>query len=162
MNKLIIVLIILTGIVVLTGCAKNDSRPKDLPPLFACYLTITQGGSPLAGATVNLISIDGTNAKYQASSITDANGKAVVTTYGFNGVPAGKYKVCVRKTVVEGVTKVTDSYGDLVDSPGTEYRTVDPLYSDEKTTPHEIEIVEQKAPQSASFDVGKPVKIKKE
>jgi len=35
-----------------------------------------------------------------------------MSTYGFNGVPAGTYKVIVRKTVVEDVKQVTDAYGE--------------------------------------------------
>ena len=160
-NNLIIALIILTGIAIFTGCGKDDTRPKDLPPLFPCEITIIQDGNPLSGATARFVPMNAANAKYQAAAITDDTGKAVASTYGFDGVPAGKYKICVVKTVVEGVTKVTDSYGDLVDSPGTEYRTVDPQYSNEKTTPHEIEIAGGKQKTQASFDVGKPVKIKK-
>lgn len=147
-------------IISFTGCGRNDSRPKDLPPLVPCAVTITQDGQPLSGATVSFVPVDAAAAKYQASAITDDTGKAVATTYGFNGVPVGKYKVCVWKTLTEGVTQVMDGYGDMVDSPGIEYRTVELLYSDSQTTPLEIEITSKKTPLM-SFDVGKPVKIRK-
>ena len=158
MNKIIIASLLTIPFII--GCGGDSSRPKDLPPLFPCVVTITQDGQPLGGATVSFDPVDTGNAKYQASSITDDTGKAVATTYGFEGVPAGKYKVCVRKTLVEPGKQIRDGYGDLVDAPGTEYRTVDPKYSYADSTPHEIEIVGKGTPP-ASFDVGKPVKIKK-
>lgn len=158
MKKFIIPLML--TIVSFIGCGKGDSRPKDLPPLFPCVVMITQDGQPLGGATVSFEPVDTANAKYQASSVTDETGKAVATTYGFNGIPAGKYKVCVWKTLTEGVMQVTNSDGETVNTPGTEYKTIDPLYSEAHTTPHEIEVTNKKA-SPHSFDVGKPVKIRR-
>jgi len=157
MKKIIISFILVAAL--MTGCAK-DNRPSDLPPLYPCAITITQDGSPLVGATVHLVPVAAENAKYQASTVTDEKGKAVLTTYGFDGVPAGRYKVCVWKTVVEGVTQITNSDGELVNTLGTEYRTVEREYSDATTTPHEIEITNKKMPPH-SFDVGQAVKIQK-
>lgn len=142
------------------GCSGDSSRPKDLPPLFPAEITITQQGTPLAGATVALVAFGGTSSVYYPAGITDESGKAVISTYGFNGAPAGTYKVTVRKTIVDDVKKVIDAYGDMVDGIGIEYRTVERQYSDAETTPHEIEIVGKSTPP-ALFDVGKPVKIKK-
>ena len=159
MNKIIIASLLTIPFII--GCGGDSSRPTDLPPLFPCVVTITQDGQPLDGATVSFASADtSAGAKYQATAITDDTGKAVATTYGFDGVPAGKYKVCVWKTLTEPGKQIRDGYGDLVDAPGTEYRTVDPKYSFADSTPHEIEIVGKGTPP-ASFDVGKPVKIKK-
>ena len=143
----------------MTGCSK-DSRPSDLPPLFPCEMTITQAENPLAGASVSLVSLDEANTKYQAPAVTDGNGRAVLVTYGFDGIPAGRYKVCVWKTVVEGVTQRTDKDGELVASLGTDYRTVERRYADAKTTPHEVEISGKGGATKASFDVGKAIKEK--
>jgi len=148
------------AVVSVTGCGK-DSRPSDLPRLFPCAITITQEGNPLNGATVSLEPIDEANAKYRASSVTDDSGKAVVTTYGFDGVPAGRYKVCVWKTVIDDITQYRNSDGEMVNSNGTDYRTVERQYSDVATTPHEIEVTTGRGTTQATFDVGKPVKERK-
>jgi hypothetical protein len=142
----------------LAGC-KDTSRPADLPPLYSCVLVITQDNKPLDGAVVELVPIDEANAKYRSSSATDADGNATMTTYGFDGVPAGQYKVCVWKTVIEGVTQYTNNDGELVNTNGTEYRTVEQKYSTAKTTPHEIEVT--KKTLKTTFDVGKPIKAVK-
>jgi len=158
MKRIIIPLVL--AVISVAGCTRDDGRPKDLPPLFPCEITITQGGTPLAGATVALESSGGST-NYIPSGITEESGKAVLSTYGFKGAPAGKYKVTVRKTVVEDITQVVDSYGDMVDSPGTEYRTVESQFSRADTTPHELEITGDKKPTQATFDVDKPVKERK-
>ena len=159
MKRIIIPLMLVVFAV--TGCARDSGKPADLPPLFPCEITITQEDKPLAGATISLESSGEAKSTYYPSGITNESGKAVLSTYGFNGAPAGTYKVTVRKTVVEDVTQVTDAYGDLVDSPGTEYRTVERKYSDAKETPHELEITNSKTKTQVTFDVGKPVKERK-
>ena len=151
-----IVISFMLAAVLITGCAK-DNRPSDLPPLYPCAITITQEGEPLNGATVSLFAVEGTSSKYQPSGITDANGKATLMTYGFEGAPAGKYKVCVRKTIIEDGGKTLDGYGEEIDAPGIEYRAVEQEYSDVATTPHEIEISNKRTPPH-TFDVGKAVK----
>jgi len=145
----------------IAGCAKNDGRPADLPPLFPCEITITQEGTPLSGATIVLESFGETKVTYFPSGITNESGKAVLSTYGFNGVPAGTYKVTARKTIVEDVKQVLDGYGDLVNDNGVEYRTVERKYSYADTTPHEIEVSTGRGTTQATFDVGKPIKEKK-
>ena len=158
-KKIIITLILIA--VSMTGCGRDTSRPADLPPLFPCTITITQDGNPLSGATVDLEPADGANTNYRASAITDESGRAVLTTYGYKGAPAGRYKVTVRKTLIENVGEVTNEYGEVVGSSGLEYRTVERMYSDAKTTPHEIEVTTGRDTTHATFDVGKPIKEKK-
>ena len=156
-----IAIMFMLAILSITGCGRDISRPADLPPLFPCEIKITQEGTPLAGATVSLEPIDGiTDTNYFASAITDERGRAIMVTYGFNGVPVGRYKVTVRKTIVEDGAKIIDSYGDTVTAPGAEYRTIERQYSNANATPHEIEITNKKTP-TVSFDVGKPIKEKK-
>ena len=158
--KRIIIAFTLTALTIV-GCAKDDGRPKDLPPLFPAEITITQEGNPLAGATVALEATGGTSSVYHPSGITNESGKAVMSTYGFDGVPAGTYKVTVRKTVVEDVKQVTDAYGDLVDDAGVEYRTVEPQFSTADKTPHEIEITNSRKTLHVTFDVGKAIKVRR-
>jgi hypothetical protein len=157
--KQIIISLIFT-VVSLTGCGKDNSRPKDLPLLYPCVVTIIQEGKPLDRAVVEFIAVDAA-AKYRAVSITDTNGHVAMSTYGFDGVPAGKYKICVWKTVIEGVIQSTNKEGESVNTEGTEYQAVEPKYADAKTTPHEIEITGKGKKVEQTFDVGKAVKIKK-
>jgi hypothetical protein len=144
MKKIIIAFML--AVVSLTGCS-NSNRPSDMPTLFPCVVMITQEGSPLNGANVMLIPMPGTQDKYQASAVTDGGGKATLVTYGFDGIPAGKYKVCIRKVISDEKT-------------GAEFQTVEQQYAIPDSSPHEIEITGKKMPPM-SFDVGKPVKIKK-
>jgi len=129
----------------LTGCG-NSSRPGDLPPLYPFVVTITQEGNPLQGASVMLIPMEGTQAKYQASANTDSNGKATLVTYGFDGVPVGKYKVCIRKVVSD-------------ENTGAEFQTVERQFGLPESTPHEIEITGKKMPPT-TFEVGKAIRTR--
>ncbi|MDR0871050.1 MAG: carboxypeptidase-like regulatory domain-containing protein [Planctomycetaceae bacterium] len=141
----------------LSGCG-DDSRPKDLPALYPCSLTITQeGGKPLDGATVELKPLDG-GTRYNPLQFTDANGVAVMTTYTFNGVPAGKYKVLVTKNIEEETTTTDKNTGEPVVVGGAKYRYVEKIYSDVQTTPLEIEITGKEKKVVQTFDVGKAIK----
>jgi len=153
---------LILAVLSIAGCTGNDGKPKDLPPLFPCEITVTQDEKPLAGATISLETSGGTNVIYIPSGITDESGKAEISTYGFKGAPAGTYKVVVRKTIVEDVKQVTDAYGDLVNDNGVAYRTVEAKFSKPDTTPHEIEVTNSKKMTQATFDVGKAIKDKKE
>ncbi|MDR1491221.1 MAG: DUF4198 domain-containing protein [Planctomycetaceae bacterium] len=142
-----------------SGCQKN-SQPDDLPKLYPCIITITQDGKPLEDAGVELAAEDQSAAKYRAVTKTDAEGKAVMSTYGHNGAPAGKYKVVVSKKVDDDFVYGTSSTGDKEIQKYNTYRTVEPKYSDAKTTPHEIEITGKEKRAEATFDVGKAIKTR--
>ncbi|MDR1492825.1 MAG: hypothetical protein LBT05_08895 [Planctomycetaceae bacterium] len=153
----ILLIVLLTTIV---GCSPNN-KPSDLPPLYPCTIAIKQDDLPLTEAAVELLPIPPTVAKYRAASITGTDGKASMTTYGFSGVPAGKYKVVISKNIQDDLV-----YGD---NPSTgqkeivsfqKYATVESKYSSTETTPYEIEITGKKKKAEHIFDVGKSVKIK--
>ncbi len=82
----------------LTGCAKSD-RPQDLPKLTPCTLTIvSQDGTPVADAQVQLWTDQGIGAKWTAGGLADAEGKLVPMVQGkWSGVVPGTYKVLVKK-----------------------------------------------------------------
>ena len=157
MKKFFVFVMSIFAVVLLNGC-KKDSRPADMPPLFPCVITIMQEGTPLEGAAVSFVSADEASAKYNAVGVTDAQGKATMKTYGFEGAPTGKYKVTVRKLVVEEGPKITNSDGEEVTTHGAEYQAVERKYMDAKTTPHEIEILDSKKAIEVTFDVGKIIK----
>jgi hypothetical protein len=149
-------IIICSLFIFLSGCGNDSSRPKDLPPLYPCNLTITQDGQPLVEATVRFVSVD--DGKWNPVAFTDAAGHVEMKTYSFNGVPAGKYKVLIEKEVKENVVEVKNEVtGATEEKSYTLYRIVDEKYSDAKTTPHEIEVT-GKNKATATFDVGKAIK----
>jgi hypothetical protein len=144
--------------VVVSGCFRS-SAPSDLPKLYPCTITITQDNKPLEGATVELIVSEG-QAKYKAVTVTDSRGVAIMSTYGYNGAPSGKYKVVVTKKIEDDFIYGVSSTGAKEVSSSTHYRTVEPKFSNPKTTPHEIEINNNGKITEANFDVGKPIKEK--
>ena len=157
MKKNFVFIMSVFAVALLNGC-KKDNRPEDMPPLFPCVITFVQEGTPLEGGAVNLVPADGVIAKYNAVGVTDAQGKATIKTYGFEGAPVGKYKVTVRKLVVEDGAKVTNSDGEEITTHGPEYQAVERKYMDAKTTPHEVEILNSKKAVEVTFDVGKIMK----
>ncbi|MDR0610027.1 MAG: hypothetical protein LBG58_07960 [Planctomycetaceae bacterium] len=157
MSRIYFGLIFTATLLICSGCNKNSSQPNDLPKLYPCIITITQDDKPLKDAAVELVAEDRSNAKYKPVTKTDAEGKAVMSTYGYKGTPAGKYKVVVSKDVDDDFVYGTSSTGDKEVQKYNTYRTVEPKYSDVKTTPHEIEVVAGK--NEFSLDAGKSVRM---
>lgn len=89
------------------GC--GDKGPKTTP----VSITITQKGSPLAEATVTMVSADG---KSTASGLTDASGVAVIETADGGqkkkGAVPGDYGVAVRKWETRTVPNPTEETPD--------------------------------------------------
>jgi hypothetical protein len=141
----------------LIGCGRNASRPDDLPKLYPCKITITQNGVALKDADVEIVLQDKTAKHRSASGVTNDNGVAELLTYGFLGAPAGKYKVLVKKTVLEGAVEKTDEFGVKHVSGGKDYNLVNVKYQDENATDFEIEI--KTGQNEFSFDVGEPVHV---
>jgi hypothetical protein len=150
--------ILFIAALMIAGCSASD-KPTDLPSLYPCTVIITQDNSPLAEAAVEFVPVDSANAKYRAASITGEDGKVFMKTYGFSGVPIGKYKVVVSKEILD----------DLVyaDNPSTgqkevvhfkRYQMIEPKYLSAATTPLEIEITGKKKNEQYLFDVGQPVR----
>lgn len=157
MRRFVICILSVCLIAFVTGC-KDKSRPADLPPLTNCIVSVTQNDKPLEGAVVNLVGDKkGPNSKYQASGVTDAQGKANMKTYGYEGVPEGQYKVCIWKDVTEGGKEVQNADGEKTIQGAVEYRTVDLQYFSEDKTPLKIDITSGKMPET-NFNVGKSIK----
>jgi len=146
---------LMLSLLLLCGCSES-SQPTDMPTLYPCTISVTQGGSPLADAYVELISPD--VQKYRPSAPTDASGNAVMLTYGHPGVPAGTYTILVSKTIEDDIVYKTDEYGERVVASSNNYKTVEDRYSNPETTPHSIEITSKSA--RITIDVGKAVRNK--
>ncbi len=91
----------------LVGCGPDLSH---LPPTVPAEGVVTLDGTPVEGATVTFVS-ETTN--YHATAITDAQGKFALNAFPEKkGAVAGKYKVEVNKTVINGNTAETSGNSD--------------------------------------------------
>ncbi len=132
------------------GC-KDKSRPADLPEdMSPCKITITQEGTPLAGATVELVY--DTKMKYKTSGTTNESGVATMMTYSYPGAQQGTAKVVVTKLVTEGGSEGEDGEaGEL----GSDFQVVDAKYRKADTTDLTITIGQENVEQT--FEVGAAV-----
>jgi hypothetical protein len=146
-----------TALLIQAGCGGGETgRPVDLPRLYPVNITIIQGGSPLEGATVTLVSK--TPATYgTASGTTNASGVATIRTYGYDGVPAGDYTVLVEKRDSENQREATTEEGLTYLTGGQLYNYVDVQFSTVANSPLSITVTERGVRES--IDVGAPVRV---
>ena len=141
------------------GCGKKSNLPADFPEIHKLTITVVQEGAPLASAMISLKPV-GTADKYArgCSAVTDETGVASIKTYGQEGVPAGKYKILVSKMHDEEGTEIEDEFGGKSVVGAKVYSYIEKQYSDEKTTPFEIEVSKGGA-NSMTCDVGKATRF---
>lgn len=123
----------------LSGCGGGSPKPDGMPELHRITLKITQGGAPLADASVQLVPLDATASRWVSGGSTDESGDVQIKTLGeFSGAPAGKYKVTITKSISEG------DAGDPNDPGATStqklFHVVDLKFRAVDTTPAEIEV----------------------
>ncbi|QDT01941.1 hypothetical protein K227x_03110 [Rubripirellula lacrimiformis] len=142
-----------------SGCG-GVVQPDGLPELHPFELSVSQGGTPVEGVSVQLVPEDRANSRWACGGATDAEGKVVVKTLGkFEGAPAGNYKVTFYKAIVEdmspGVSADDPSASKVYDS----YLLVDPKFGSIATTPVEVSIAggETTVPP---IELGSAVRIK--
>jgi hypothetical protein len=134
-----------------SGCG-GVKMPDGMPELFPCEIVATQERQPLADATITVQSID---SSWNATGGTDSNGKAVLFTQGkYPGVPAGKSKVIINKTVTE---KEPSTFEGKPATKEVVYYLVEEKYQELQTSPLEIEITSG-GERSFQLDAGKAVK----
>ena len=147
-------------ILFVVGCG-GDKKPAGMPPLHPTTLKFTQGGVPLAGATVTLSPQDAANTQWSSGGATDSNGVLNVQTQGFNGVPEGNFKIVVTKTEIEGTSATVES-SDLGGAPAAagssskSFHLVDKKYRSVGTTDLTLEVKPGKNTQT--FDLGSAVR----
>jgi hypothetical protein len=141
--------------VVAVGCGKSN-KPSDMGELGGCVVKVTQDGAPLEGADVIFYAQDPENQKYTPSGRTNEKGEAKIKTYGFEGVPAGEYKVTVTKLVIEEGTLVVEENGAESVERGAEYQVVAAEYRDVNTTPLTVTVTDPMK-EVPVFDVGAAV-----
>jgi len=152
--RTIITLLFIVSVAFQAGCGpQGPPRPSDLPTLHLVSITITQEGTPLAGASVILTSK--TPQTYStASGTTDAAGVVVPRTYGFEGIPVGQYTVSVSKTAIEGATEQMDG-STPIQVGGKIYQYVGKEYLETRTSPLSIDV---SAAMETTLDVGASVR----
>lgn len=160
MNKYLCFAVFSLVLLPFSGCGGDDGRPADLPPLFPVTITVTQGGEALAGAHVEMMPQDSPDHPYRASATTDESGKAIMKTYGFPGAPAGNHKIIVRKSIAENIVYGTDAVGRQIVLSSDSYVVVQKNFSDEKTTPHKIEVAASRKGSQLTIDVGEAVRTR--
>ncbi len=80
----------------LLGCGGSEANPNR-PETVPVTVTVTQGGTAVAGATVNFIPASNAGG-HAGSAITDDNGQAEVRTFETgDGLVPGEYSVTVVK-----------------------------------------------------------------
>ena len=164
-----LLLIYIVAMLTFTGCKfGGEALPDGMPGLVPATLQLTQDGAPLAGASVSLIDMAGSQQWYPSGS-SDAGGAVELYTNGrYKGAPEGKYKVVVTKTETDpsklGPTPdVNDpNFREFIEKSANErrdtYTLIDKKFGDAKSTPLEVEI--KKGGEVQKLDVGEKVKIK--
>ena len=147
------------------GCG-GQNLPDGMPRLYPAAIEVTQEGTPLAGATVTLVSDDPVLARWGPTGVTDASGIAALQTDGmYRGVPLGTYKVVVTKRAKEphpnpelaGAERGTpqEAQYDRLDRARRIISYVEPQFGSIGETPLTIEIVAGQ--RTYSIDAGKKV-----
>ncbi|MCL2006078.1 MAG: YbfJ family protein, partial [Planctomycetaceae bacterium] len=156
---------ILIAILFLAGCGDGTPKPDGFPDLVSCVITITQDGTPLAGAMVSLIPTDGAP-DWVAAGLTDSSGNATIRTYATaNGAPKGQYRVAVSKTETQqsqfprpsndrDLAAMAVWYDQVAGENLRTHEFVAAQYRSRDNSPLELEIT---GPTRQTFDVGAAV-----
>ena len=80
------------------GC---NNKPQDVPQLFPCQVTVTNGGTPIAEADV-ILGLTSESSGASMSGVTNSSGVATIYTkrlaWKGKGVPVGDYIVTISKS----------------------------------------------------------------
>jgi hypothetical protein len=160
--KQLSILFFCASIPLFIGCGGVE-KPAGMPDLHPTSLTFTQGGPPLAGASVTLIAQDAANSQWSIGGPTDSRGVLNVHTQGFKGAPEGSYKIVVTKTESEGsadvaVVESSDTGGPAPAASGSakSFYLVDKKYRSAGTTDLTLEVKSGK--NAETFDLGTAVR----
>ena len=148
-------------ILLFVGCG-GERRPDGMPALHATALTFTQGGTPLgADALVTLFSDDASLSQWTIGGVTNDRGVVNIQTNGFNGAPAGTFRITVSKTETEGEvaarTEPVDPDAPFVDTSNVRsFHVVAPEHRTRQTTQLTVEVTPGR--NAETFDLGPAVR----
>lgn len=135
----------------MSGCLQRP-KPDGLPRLYPCVIVLTQEGTPLVGADIQLKAKNG-SCPWPVGGKTDVDGRAVIVTYGqHKGAPEGTFAVSVSLRETE-ITREKGSPTAAI----RHYSLVEESFTQPETTSLEIEI--KTSSNTRTFDLGKPAKI---
>ncbi|MBR4750256.1 MAG: carboxypeptidase regulatory-like domain-containing protein [Thermoguttaceae bacterium] len=168
MKRALIISLLVLPLTALCGC--GEKTPPDMPKLFPTSITITQEGTPVEGASVQLLKKDDLYYKWLAGGTTDASGVCTIRTMGkYTGAPEGTFQVVVYKTnKIESETRKAQpnapsdpaeaaEWAKKVDEEEKEFDQIDTKYKSVDTTDLTITIASGK--NAETLEVGAPVNI---
>ncbi|MDO5580243.1 MAG: carboxypeptidase-like regulatory domain-containing protein [Planctomycetia bacterium] len=136
-------------LVYIGGC--GEKLPEGLPKLVPVKITVIQDGNPLEGAVVSIVPV-GDAGKWSFGGTSGADGSFNVLTHGkYPGMPQGKYKATVTKTI-EIRPQLNES-----DPPPLYALVVDKKFGSKDKTPFVFDVPSTEG--EIKLDVGKAVKI---
>lgn len=147
-----------------SGC--GERRPDGMPPLYPTKLTFIQAGKPLPGVRVTLFFEDENQKNWPISGISDSNGVAVLKTQAiYNGVPAGRYVVCVEKNELNYTQPVTPAEAEVLKerfktNPPMVTEFIPPQFAKRSESPLKLEVA-PKGSTKQEFDLGEAYKLEK-
>jgi hypothetical protein len=97
MKNYYILILLFSGLLFgIAGCGK----PANMPKLFPCQITVTDGGTPVGGVRVSMAD-ESSGESWSINGITDSSGVAKMSTtytnYTASGVPQGMFKIAIDK-----------------------------------------------------------------
>lgn len=171
-KKSILSALLVGAVVFIAGC--GPELPEGMPKLYSAKAIVSyDDGTTIPEATVLLIPKDkAENKDWGSGGTTGTDGSIELFTRGqYQGVPAGEYKVTVKKPLLvsgEPDAKELDaetyklamkSYKNCTSpEPYVSYNEVDPKYNNFETTPVEVK-VEEKNGNVLEIKVGEKVHI---
>ncbi|MDR0869427.1 MAG: hypothetical protein LBN39_01395 [Planctomycetaceae bacterium] len=113
MVKQIFIFFLCAAVAGTAGCSKLPKRPKGMPELVPCTVSVSFGGEKLPGVGVQLIPKNQSENPWIAGGKTDADGKTVLkTALYYNGAVPGEYLILFEKYD----NPKTDKSGNLMPS----------------------------------------------
>ena len=153
--------------VTLFGFGCSEPRPDGMPKLQKVKITLTQEGKPCDDAKIGLLPIEG-DPKWSSGGTTNSNGVLEPVTHGkYKGMPTGKFKVTVDKSIGEGEPPPPNPidaesqkvYNDYVASGKTYqlFQVIPDKYRLRDSSPLEIDVTE--GANEFTLDIPESVKV---
>jgi hypothetical protein len=96
--------------------------------------------------------------KYRVAAMMDADGSVTMKTYGFPGVPIGKYKVVIIKNIQDDFEyQLNESTGK---NEPVSYKNYRMGFLQQRRHHTKLKSPERKKRVKATFDVGKAMKVR--
>lgn len=160
MNYRFVIAPLLLTLAFLSISCSEKKLPDGMPSLHPCTIKVTQEGTPLPEAEIQLIAKDTATARWAVTGRTDKNGLAAIFTMGkYQGAPLGEYTVLIIKQEIVYDHPPKEVNGELEYGPSTAFSLISPEQGIAEKSPHHLSIESKK--NHFEFDCGKKVRIKR-